>query len=67
MKLYSNMILLYKSSGTNMEEDQKVGIGWMCSCEIVRDTGCGLVSTQTKVCAWSFHFASPLSVFLLNS
>lgn len=67
MKPYSNVILLYKNSGTNMEEDQKVGRGWMYSWEIVKLTRCGLASTQAKVCAWSSHVPSPLSMFLLNS
>lgn len=39
-KPHSNVILLFKNSATNMEDDQKVGRGWMYSCEIVSDTSC---------------------------
>lgn len=63
MKPYSNVMLLFKNSGTNMEDDQKVGRGWMYSCEIRSDTRCGLAFTQAKVCTWSSHVQNPLSGF----
>lgn len=40
MKPHLNVILLFKNSATNTEDDQKVGRGWMYSCEIVSDTRC---------------------------
>lgn len=59
MKPCSNVVLLFKNSGTTMEDDQKFGNGWIYSCEIVSDTRCGLASTQVKVCAQSSRVPSP--------